>query len=142
MAMYTQVRNTAGYVGLNALGGFRASVLQAIGLNMVHFRIYHAEFLQRRIVCDDSRNVPCLCARIRLRPGLDVGSTVWCKCLSIRSGLSRLTLPPLQIVAPFAAQRYVENESAGVLWLATGGIWLAMLVLIFLPIETRNRQAF
>jgi hypothetical protein len=47
-----------------------------------------------------------------------------------------------QIVAPFAAQKYVANESAGVLWLATGGIWLAMVVLVFLPIETRNRQAF
>jgi hypothetical protein len=53
-----------------------------------------------------------------------------------------LTFLSTQIVAPFAAQKYVANESAGVLWLATGGIWLAMVVLIFLPIETRNRQAF
>jgi len=46
------------------------------------------------------------------------------------------------IVAPFAAQDLLAKGSNGVLWLAVGGIWLSMLVLIFLPIETRHRQSY
>jgi hypothetical protein len=47
-----------------------------------------------------------------------------------------------QIVAPFAAQDLLAKGSNGVLWLAVGGIWLSMLVLIFLPIETKHRQSY
>lgn len=46
------------------------------------------------------------------------------------------------IVAPFAAQSLLASKSAGILWLATGGIWVAMLALVFLPIETRKRVSY
>lgn len=32
--------------------------------------------------------------------------------------------------------------SAGILWLGAGGIWLSSLVMIFLPVEMKNRQMF
>jgi hypothetical protein len=69
-----------------------------------------------------------------------------------------------QIVAPFAAQEFLAAKSDGVLWLvslqspaspltplnqdvfflrqAVGGIWLAAIVLVFLPVEMRGRQAY
>ncbi|KAJ9128316.1 hypothetical protein QFC24_000609 [Naganishia onofrii] len=105
MAMYTQVRSTAGYVGLNALEYIMQSFFNAV--------LY--------------ATTP------EMFPAYVRGSAC-----GLASTLGRLS----GIVAPFAAQKYIANESAGVLWLATGGIWLAMVALIFLPIETRNRQAF
>ncbi|GHJ85331.1 hypothetical protein NliqN6_1733 [Naganishia liquefaciens] len=105
MAMYTQVRSTAGYVGLNALEYIMQSFFNAV--------LY--------------ATTP------EMFPAYVRGSAC-----GLASTLGRLS----GIVAPFAAQKYVANESAGVLWLATGGIWVAMVALIFLPIETRNRQAY
>jgi hypothetical protein len=46
------------------------------------------------------------------------------------------------IVAPFVGAQYVSENNAGVLWLGAGGIWLAGLVMVFLPVEMRNRQMF
>lgn len=46
------------------------------------------------------------------------------------------------IVAPFAGAQYVGDQSSGVLWLGAGGIWLAGFVMVFLPVEMRNRQMF
>ena len=46
------------------------------------------------------------------------------------------------IVAPFAGQKYIGENSAGILWLGAGGIWLSAFVMCFLPIEMRNRQMF
>ncbi|KAK5947673.1 hypothetical protein PMZ80_001827 [Knufia obscura] len=46
------------------------------------------------------------------------------------------------IVAPFAGAQYIANESSGILWLGAGGIWLAAFMMIFLPVEMRNRQMF
>lgn len=46
------------------------------------------------------------------------------------------------IVAPFAGEKYLAKSSSGILWLGAGGIWLSALVLIFLPVEMRNRQMF
>ncbi|KAI5359945.1 Putative major facilitator, sugar transporter, major facilitator superfamily [Septoria linicola] len=46
------------------------------------------------------------------------------------------------IVAPFAGQAYLAAESSGILWLGAGGIWVSALVLVFLPVEMRNRQMF
>jgi hypothetical protein len=46
------------------------------------------------------------------------------------------------IVAPFVGAGYISENSAGVLWLGAGGIWLAGLVMVFLPVEMRNRQMF
>jgi hypothetical protein len=45
------------------------------------------------------------------------------------------------IVAPFAGERYL-GKSQGILWLGAGGIWLSSFVMIFLPVEMRNRQMF
>ena len=62
------------------------------------------------------------------------------------------------IVAPFAGKSYVRfffgkanisigasylaSASSGILWLGAGGIWLSALVLVFLPVEMRNRQMY
>ncbi|KAF1979122.1 sugar transporter-like protein [Bimuria novae-zelandiae CBS 107.79] len=46
------------------------------------------------------------------------------------------------IVAPFAGASYLAAESSGILWLGAGGIWLAAFVMVFLPVEMRNRQMF
>lgn len=46
------------------------------------------------------------------------------------------------IVAPFAGQYYLSVNSAGVLWLGAGGIWLSALAMVFLPVEMRKRQMF
>jgi hypothetical protein len=46
------------------------------------------------------------------------------------------------IVAPFAGAHYIAGNSSGVLWLGAGGIWLAALMMVFLPVEMKNRQMF
>jgi len=46
------------------------------------------------------------------------------------------------IVAPFAGEQYIGNKSSGILWLGAGGIWLSALMMVFLPVEMRNRQMF
>jgi len=34
------------------------------------------------------------------------------------------------------------RQSSGILWLGAGGIWLSALMMVFLPVEMRNRQMF
>ena len=46
------------------------------------------------------------------------------------------------IVAPYAGSQLLESKSSGILWLGAGGIWLSALVMVFLPVEMRNRQMF
>lgn len=46
------------------------------------------------------------------------------------------------IVAPFAGEKYLHEKSSGILWLGAGGIWLSAFVMIFLPVEMKNRQMF
>lgn len=46
------------------------------------------------------------------------------------------------IVAPFAGQHYLATASSGILWLGAGGIWVSALMMVFLPVEMRNRQMF
>jgi hypothetical protein len=41
-----------------------------------------------------------------------------------------------------AGQAYLASSSSGILWLGAGGIWLSALVMVFLPVEMRNRQMF
>jgi hypothetical protein len=46
------------------------------------------------------------------------------------------------IAAPFAGQYFLSVKSSGILWLGAGGIWLAAVAMVFLPVEMRNRQMF
>ncbi|KAF1838138.1 MFS general substrate transporter [Decorospora gaudefroyi] len=46
------------------------------------------------------------------------------------------------IVAPYAGAQFLEEESEGILWLGAGGIWIAAVVMVFLPVEMRGRQMF
>lgn len=46
------------------------------------------------------------------------------------------------IVAPFAGASFLAEQSSGILWLGAGGIWLAALVMVFLPVEMRGREMF
>jgi hypothetical protein len=46
------------------------------------------------------------------------------------------------IVAPYAGAQLLASQSSGILWLGAGGIWLSALMMVFLPVEMRNRQMF
>ncbi|KAF2825030.1 MFS general substrate transporter [Ophiobolus disseminans] len=46
------------------------------------------------------------------------------------------------IVAPYAGAQLLASESSGILWLGAGGIWLSALMMVFLPVEMKNRQMF
>ncbi|KIV87936.1 hypothetical protein PV10_09215 [Exophiala mesophila] len=105
MALYTQVRSTAGYVGLNALEYVMQTYFNAV--------LY--------------ASAPEL-----FDTAYRGSASGMLSCLGRLAG----------IVAPFAGARYIANDSSGILWLGAGGIWLAAFVMIFLPVEMRNRQMF
>ncbi|ORY35314.1 major facilitator superfamily domain-containing protein [Naematelia encephala] len=105
MAMYTQVKTTAGYVGLNALEYVMQTYFNAV--------LYASapELFDTSYRASASGMLSCL--------GRIAG-----------------------IVAPFAGQHFIGTSSSGILWLGAGGIWLSSFVMIFLPVEMRNRQMF
>lgn len=105
MAMYTQVRTTAGYVGLNALAYIMQTYFNAV--------LYAST------------------------PEL-FDTTYRASANGMLSCLGRIA----GIVAPIAGQQYIEAGQYGVLWLGAGGIWLASFLMIFLPVEMRNRQMY
>jgi hypothetical protein len=45
-----------------------------------------------------------------------------------------------RIVAPFAVAEYVTENNVGVLWLGAGGIWLAVFVMVFLPVKDAEQR--
>jgi len=105
MALYTQVRTTAGYVGLNALEYIMQTYFNAV--------LYASapELFDTAYRGSASGMLSCL--------GRIAG-----------------------IVAPFAGASYLGSNSSGILWLGAGGIWLSAIVMVFLPVEMRNRQMF
>lgn len=105
MAMYTQVKNTAGYVGLNALEYIMQTYFNAV--------LYASapELFDTAYRGSVSGMLSCL--------GRIAG-----------------------IVAPYAGAQLLADRSSGILWLGAGGIWLAAFVMVFLPVEMRNRQMF
>ncbi|CAD6581365.1 MAG: hypothetical protein TREMPRED_002987, partial [Tremellales sp. Tagirdzhanova-0007] len=106
MAMYTQVKTTAGYVGLNALEYIMQTYFNAV------------LYASAPELFDTSYR------------GSASGML---SCLGRLAG----------IVAPFAGERYLGGKgSAGILWLGAGGIWLSSFIMIFLPVEMKNRQMF
>ncbi|KAK4941662.1 hypothetical protein LTR10_018401 [Elasticomyces elasticus] len=105
MAMYTQVRTTPGYVGLNALEYIMQTYFNAV--------LY--------------ASAPEL-----FDTAYRGSASGMLSCLGRLAG----------IVAPFAGEQYIANNSAGILWLGAGGIWLSAFTMIFLPVEMRKRQMF
>ncbi|KAF2681226.1 MFS general substrate transporter [Lentithecium fluviatile CBS 122367] len=105
MAMYTQVKSTAGYVGLNALEYIMQTYFNAV------------LYASAPELFDTSYR----------------GSVS-----GMLSCMGRLA----GIVAPFAGAQFIANASSGILWLGAGGIWLAALMMVFLPVEMKNRQMF
>ncbi|KAL3459171.1 major facilitator superfamily domain-containing protein [Aspergillus heterothallicus] len=105
MAMYTQVHNTAGYVGLNALEYIMQTYFNAV--------LYASA------------------------PEL-FDTTYRASASGMLSTLGRIA----GIVAPFAGQRFIDEGRAGVLWLGAGGIWLSSFLMVFLPVEMRNREMY
>ncbi|KAB5559627.1 sugar transporter-like protein [Coniochaeta sp. 2T2.1] len=105
MAMYTQVTNTAGYVGLNALGYIMQTYFNAV--------LYASA------------------------PEL-FDTTYRGSVSGMLSCMGRLA----GIVAPYAGAQFLAEQSSGILWLGAGGIWLSALMMVFLPVEMRNRQMF
>lgn len=122
MAMYTQVKNTAGYVGLNALEYIMQSVCLNIPLSLKH-----------RLICFQYFNAILYSAAPEV-----FGTAYRASASGMLSCLGRIA----GIVAPFAGQEYIAEGRAGVLWLGAGGIWVSALFLCFLPIEMRNRQMY
>lgn len=41
-----------------------------------------------------------------------------------------------------SGEKYLASNSSGILWLGAGGIWLSAFMMIFLPVEMRDRQMF
>ncbi|KAL7940886.1 sugar transporter-like protein [Trichoderma barbatum] len=105
MAMYTQVKNAAGYVGLNALEYIMQTYFNAV--------LY--------------ASAPEL-----FDTAYRASASGMLSCLGRLAG----------IVAPFAGQKYIAEGRAGVLWLGAGGIWFSALLMVFLPVEMRNRQMY
>ncbi|KAG9206449.1 hypothetical protein G6514_003280 [Epicoccum nigrum] len=105
MAMYTQVKNTAGYVGLNALEYIMQTYFNAV-LYASAPELFDTEYR-----------------------GSVSGML---SCLGRIAG----------IVAPYAGAQLLHSASSGILWLGAGGIWLSALMMVFLPVEMRNRQMF
>ncbi|CAO2654997.1 Nn.00g117300.m01.CDS01 [Neocucurbitaria sp. VM-36] len=105
MAMYTQVKTTPGYVGLNALEYIMQTYFNAV------------LYASAPELFDTSYR----------------GSV---------SGMLSCTGRLAGIVAPYAGAQYLAAKSSGILWLGAGGIWLSAFVMIFLPVEMRNRQMF
>ncbi|OAL54506.1 sugar transporter-like protein [Pyrenochaeta sp. DS3sAY3a] len=105
MAMYTQVRSTAGYVGLNALEYIMQTYFNAV--------LYASapELFDTSYRGSVSGMLSCL--------GRIAG-----------------------IVAPYAGAQFLAAKSSGILWLGAGGIWLSALMMVFLPVEMKNRQMF
>ncbi|KAL4884031.1 major facilitator superfamily domain-containing protein [Aspergillus karnatakaensis] len=105
MALYTQVKTTAGYVGLNALEYIMQTYFNAV--------LYASA------------------------PEL-FDTTYRASASGMLSTLGRIA----GIVAPFAGQKYIDEGRAGVLWLGAGGIWLSSVLMVFLPVEMRNREMY
>jgi MFS family permease len=105
MAMYTQVKNTAGYVGLNALEYIMQTYFNAV--------LYASA------------------------PEL-FDTTYRASASGMLSCLGRIA----GIVAPFAGQEFIAEGRAGVLWLGAGGIWFSAVLMVFLPVEMRNREMY
>ncbi|KAF7560567.1 hypothetical protein G7046_g3587 [Stylonectria norvegica] len=105
MAMYTQVKNTAGYVGLNALEYIMQTYFNAV--------LYASA------------------------PEL-FDTTYRASASGMLSCLGRLA----GIVAPFAGQKFINEGRSGILWLGAGGIWFSSLLMVFLPVEMRDRQMY
>ncbi|KAF2705585.1 sugar transporter-like protein [Pleomassaria siparia CBS 279.74] len=105
MAMYTQVKTSAGYVGLNALEYIMQTYFNAV--------LYASapELFDTNYRGSVSGMLSCM---------------------------GRLA----GIVAPFAGAQFIASESSGILWLGAGGIWLSAFMMVFLPVEMRNRQMF
>ena len=105
MAMYTQVYNTAGYVGLNALEYLMQTYFNAV-LYASAPELFDTNYR-----------------------GTASGML---SCLGRLAG----------IAAPFDGAHFIANASSGVLWLGAGGIWVAAVAMVFLPVEMKNRQMF
>ncbi|KAH7398568.1 sugar transporter-like protein [Pyrenochaeta sp. MPI-SDFR-AT-0127] len=105
MAMYTQVKSTPGFVGLNALEYIMQTYFNAV------------LYASAPELFDTSYR----------------GSVS-----GMLSCMGRLA----GIVAPYAGAQFLAEQSSGILWLGAGGIWLSALVMVFLPVEMRNRQMF
>jgi hypothetical protein len=105
MALYTQVSNTAGYVGLNALEYIMQTYFNAV--------LYASA------------------------PEL-FDTTYRASASGMLSTLGRIA----GIVAPFAGEKYINEGRSGVLWLGAGGIWLSSFLMVFLPVEMRNREMY
>jgi hypothetical protein len=121
MAMYTQVTNTAGYVGLNAL----EYIMQTVSIS--------------KVTSTASANIHQYFNAVLYASAPELFDTSYRGSVSgMLSCLGRLA----GIVAPYAGSQLLADNSSGILWLGAGGIWLSALVMVFLPVEMRNRQMF
>ncbi len=123
MAMYTQVTNTAGYVGLNAF----EYIMQTVS-SWSCFDSHHELILIQQYF-----NAVLYASAPELFDTAYRGSASgMLSCLGRIAG----------IVAPFAGENLLATKSSGILWLGAGGIWLSAITMVFLPVEMRDRQMF
>ena len=123
MAMYTQVKTTVGYVGLNAL----EYIMQTASSLPLFF-----------LLLPTNTAAPQFFNAVLYASAPELFDTIYRGSASgMLSCLGRLA----GIVAPFAGAEYLTGGS-GILWLGAGGIWLAAFSMVFLPVEMRDRQMF
>lgn len=124
MAMYTQVYTTAGYVGLNAF----EYIMQTVSSRLWSpFLTFHLSIPSQYFNAVLYASAPEL-----FDTAYRGSASGMLSCLGRLAG----------IVAPFAGASYLASNSSGILWLGAGGIWLSALMMVFLPVEMRNRQMF
>jgi len=124
MAMYTQVSNTAAYVGLNAFEYIMQTVSYIPADSISNHEL---------IFCQQYFNAVLYASAPELFDTAYRGSASgMLSCLGRIAG----------IVAPFAGANLLAANSSGILWLGAGGIWLSAITMVFLPVEMRDRQMF
>jgi hypothetical protein len=122
MAMYTQVRTTPGYVGLNAL----EYIMQTVSC------LVTVMLSSTLTICQYFNAVLYASAPELFDTSYRGSVSGMLSCLGRIAG----------IVAPYAGAQLLASQSSGILWLGAGGIWLSALMMVFLPVEMKNRQMF
>jgi hypothetical protein len=123
MAMYTQVENTAGYVGLNALEYIMQSVSESHPPTFQKIWAHVSQYFNAVLYSASPE---------MFDTSYRASASGMLSCLGRIAG----------IVAPFAGQKYIATGRSGVLWLGAGGIWVSALFMCFLPIEMKNKQMY
>jgi hypothetical protein len=139
MAMYTQVRTTAGYVGLNAL----EYIMQTVSTFAFSTQTDTDQIRSTLTLSCMLPHQSCSTLYTEVPQVVCSHASVDWLVSSLPSLVRFIVSSPTRLVLTgMIGERYLANKSSGILWLGAGGIWLSALVMVFLPVEMKNRQMF